>query len=136
MESLIYDSAFLLLPLKFYLHLSFPSLIIIYLSVGLFGLILLLDPLCFLYLDTCFFLKFGKVLVIIPSNTFSIHFSPSSFSIPIMQMLAQLISSQRSHMLHFFMSFCLLLWLDNLHYSIFQITYTFFCVIEYALHFF
>ena len=107
--SLYKTSAFLLLPLKFSLYLSFLSLIIIYLSVGLFGLILLLDPLCFLYLDTCFFLKFGKVLVIIPSNTFSIHFSPSSFSIPIMQMLAQLISSQRSHMLHFLMSFCLLL---------------------------
>ena len=36
----------------------------------------------------------------------------------------------------FFISFCLLLWLYNLHYSIFQITYAFFCIIEYALHFF
>jgi hypothetical protein len=61
----------------------------------------------FLALDTCFFLKFGKVLVIISSNIFSIHFSPSSFAIPIMQMLAQLISSQRSHMLHYLKKFFL-----------------------------
>ena len=89
MNSLVYDSVFLLLPLKLSLYLSFPILIIIYLSIGLFVLILLWDPLCFLYLDTCFFLKFGKVLVIISSNTFSIHFSPSLFAIPIMQVLTQ-----------------------------------------------
>ena len=105
MNSLVYDSVFLLLPLKLSLYLSFPILIIIYLSIGLFVLILLWDPLCFLYLDTCFFLKFGKVLVIISSNTFSIHFSPSLFAIPIMQVLTQFISSQRSHMLHFFYFF-------------------------------
>ena len=69
-----------------------------------------------------FLFRFGKFSAIISSNTFSIPFSLSSPSgSPIMCRLARFILSHRSclSLLFFGLSFCLLFWLGDVHYSVF-----------------
>ena len=66
--------------------------------------------------------RFGKFSPIISSNIFSVPFSLSS---PSGTRWACFILSRRSHMLlsyFFHLSFCLLFWLSDFHYSVFQIT--------------
>ena len=84
------------------------------------------DPLCFLYLDSCFLRQVWEVLTIISSNTFLNPLSISSPSeTPIMWTLLHLMFSQSSLKLFSFLNlfFPLLFKLGDFHYSIFQITY-------------
>lgn len=83
-----------------------------------------------------FFLRFGMFLAIISSDTFLFSFSVSLPSgIPFMCRLECFILAHRSVILLYFyfflLAFCLLFYF---HHSIFQITYSFFCIIHSALH--
>ena len=90
------------------------------------------------YISISFF-RFGKFPAIISSNTFSIPFYLSSPSGSLMHKLTCFILSHRSHILlsffflYLYLSFCLLFWLDDFHYSIFQITYLF-CIIQFDIY--
>ena len=114
------------------LTLLFVSLIAMYLRVFLLEFILpeTLDSRIWL---TISFHTLGKCSAIISSNVFSapISFSCSS-GIPIMQMLVHLIFSQRSFRLFSFLFIIFFFYFQlcgsNFHDSVFQVSYSFFCL--------
>ena len=99
--------------------------------MGLFGFNLF-EALCASYILMSVSFRFGKFSAIISSSMFSMPFSFSSPSgIPVMHRLAHFILSHRSLVLlscFFNLVFCLLSWLVDFHYFIFQVTNSFLCI--------
>ena len=114
------------------LSLTSAVLIMLCLGVSLLGFFLL-GTLC----DSCIrvsvsLFRFVKFLAIISLNRFLILFFVVWTTHSVVWMLALFMLYHRSCMLlcfRFHLSFCLLFWLGDFHYSVFQVTHTFFCVI-------
>ena len=115
---------------NFSLSLFFANLIIMCLGMFLLGFILY-GTLCASWTWMAIsFPTLGNFSTIISSNIFSGPFSLSSPSgTPIMRMLLHLTLSQRSLRLSSFHSFFFILFHGSeLHHSVFQVTYPFFCL--------
>ena len=127
--------------------LTFVILIIICLGIGLFWIQLFWDPLCFLTWIICFFrevwemfsynffkyifdlfLLFLESLLCVDWHTILYIYIPYMYYIYPIGFLYCFPFS------FFHLAFCLIFWLDNFHYSVFQITYSFFCIIQSAIY--
>ena len=111
----------------FSLYLIFAILIMICFDVGLFEFIVF-DPICVYYtfISVSIF-RFEKFATMSSSN---ISFSLSFSGIPIMLTMVHLMLCQQSlkKCSHFVINLCLLFWLVDFYYSVFQATDAHFCI--------
>ena len=112
------------------LSLIFAIFIIICLGVGMFRFNFW-RAFCACYISIYVFFRFGKVSAIISSNIFSVSFYFSSPGLPIMCGFVCFILSHRflTAFMFFHLVFCLLSQWGYFHYSIFQVTNYFPCII-------